>query len=633
MADNQKNITVIDAVSEIKSRLDVVDVVSEHIALKKSGRNYWGCCPFHKEKTPSFSVNPDKGIFKCFGCGEGGDAISFLQKVNNKSFYEVVVDLSQKFGIQLQTGSFSPEKAELKTQILEINKETVKFYNELLLNSPDALKARNYLFKRNITEEVIEKFQIGFSLNSYDSLINHFNGKIKPDLLNQAGLVSERTNGNGYVDRFRGRIMVPIQDESGNYIAFGARALEDNQTPKYLNSPDTPVFNKSRSLFALYQAKQAIKEQDSVIIMEGFFDVISAHTHGLTNVVATLGTSLTEQHIKILAKYSDSRRIYLAFDSDEAGINATDRGAEIIKSVFAGLGEIKQFDENFAELTTQNNRSVCEIRIVSNTTGKDPDEFIRTEGLDSYKRVISEAPLLIDYQINRIMKLIEKTATPQEKSKVVKDLIPILADIKNSIIRDEYIKLVSEKLMVDTESISSEIRRNLQKVTERDKTRKTVINSNIEDKYLSAQKNLLSLYFLNSEKLSPLCINEYIREVSFSDKNISLIKQEIQNSIDKIQNPDKLSDELFAKLAENEDAKKILVDVICSLEDKKGMDTKALEQYIKDHIVFLKRAELSKQQDQLKNKYYASNKDDTSALEQQQLVKELIAQGRNTDFH
>lgn len=621
--------TSIDAISEIKNRLDIVDVVSEHVALKKSGRNYWGCCPFHKEKTPSFSVNPDKGIFKCFGCGAGGDAISFLMKVNNSTFYEILVEQAQKFGIPIQNQTFSSEKTELKKQILEVNFEAVKFFKKQLLDSPEAAKARDYLFKRNITEEVIEKFNIGYSPNSYDALMKQFNTN-QTELLNNAGLISGKTNGNGYIDRFRGRIMIPIQDEKGDFIAFGARAMEDNQNPKYLNSPDTPVFNKSRSLFALYQAKNSIKEQDSVIIMEGFFDVISAHTHGLTNVVATLGTALTEQHIKILAKYSDSRRIFLAFDSDEAGINATDRGAEIIKSVFSGLGDIKQFDENFAEMSDKNNRSVCEIRVVSNSTGKDPDEFIRTEGLDAYKKVVNEAPLLIDYQINRIIKSKGKIETPQDKANVTKALIPILSDIKNSVIRNEYIKLVSEKLMIDEEVINIEVKRSLQKVIKKEGNFSFKIKPNVEEKHISAQKNLLSLYFLNNEKLSPLCINNYLKEVNFTEENLALIKNEIQKSLGKNITPENLSNELFSKLAENEEAKKILVDAICSIEDKKGMDTSSLEQYIKDHIGFLKRFTLSQQQNQLKVQYYASNKDDISSLQHQQKVKELILQNRPT---
>jgi DNA primase len=669
------NTPIIDVVSEIKNRLDVVDVISEHIALKKSGRNYWGLCPFHKEKSPSFSVNPDKGIFKCFGCGVGGDAITFLMKINNNTFYEVIVEQAQKFGIPIQTQNFSSEKTEIKKQILEVNQEAVRFFNKLLLEAPEAAKARDYLFKRNITEEVIENFNIGYSPNSYDSLIQHFlslsssvseaNARTYPNnnaeqiltlptpsglvaendklgLLNKAGLVSEKNSGKGYVDRFRNRIMIPIQDEKGDFIAFGARSLEDNQNPKYLNSPETLVFSKSRSLFALYQAKKSIKEQDSVIIMEGFFDVISAHTHGLTNVVATLGTALTEQHIKILARYSDSRRMYLAFDSDEAGINATDRGAEIIKSVFSGLGDIKQFDENFAEISDKNNRSVCEIRVISNTTGKDPDEFIRTEGLEAYKKVINEAPLLIDYQINRIIKSKEKIETPQDKAKITKELIPILSSIKNSIIRNEYIKLVSEKLIIDEESLNIEVKKSLQKVIIKEKNSNIEKTQNLEEKHLLAQKNLLSLYFLNSEKLSPLCINSYLKEVNFTEENISLIQNEINKSLNEttklakkdcsemsLFSPENLSNELFTKLAENEEAKKILVDVICSIDDKKGMNTSSLERYIKDHIAFLKRFVLSKQQNQLKTRYYASNKDDNSSLEQQKLVKELILQGKS----
>lgn len=630
MANNPGKINTNDAVGEIKNRLDIVDVVSEHVALKKSGKNFWGCCPFHKEKTPSFSVSPDKGIFKCFGCGEGGDSISFLMKINNNTFYEVISEEAQKFGIQLNNKSFSPEKAELKTRIHEVNLKAVNYFKKLLLDSPDAEKARKYLSGRGITKEVIEKFGLGYASGKFDSLINYFKSEnVQIDLLDKAGLVSEKSSGNGYIDRFRSRIMIPVRDESGNYIAFGARALADDQNPKYLNSPDTLVFNKSRTLFALYEAKQSIKEQDGVIIMEGFFDVISAHIQGLTNVVASQGTSLTEQHIKMLAKYSESRRIYLAFDSDAAGIKATDRGAEIIKSVFSGLGDIKQFDENFAEISSENNRSVCEIRVISNTSGKDPDEFLRTEGIEAYKKVIEEAPLLIDYQINRIMKLNDNIETPQDKAKVVNALIPIFSDVKNSVIRNEYIKLVSEKLKINEESLNIEVKKSLQKITTRKKSPKVEPGQGQEAQNVSVQKNLLSLYFLNNEKLSILCINECLKEVDFTDANIKLIKNEIAGlTANKTINSAELSKELFVNLAENEEAKRILTDVICSAEDKKEMNAGLLERYIKDHTVFLKRFVLLQQQNNLRKQYIESNNDDVSSLEHQQSVKKLILQGK-----
>jgi len=632
MKENTKNQSI-DVLGEIKNRLDIIDVISEHVALKKSGKNYWGACPFHKEKTPSFSVTPDKGIFKCFGCGAGGDAISFLMKINNTSFHETIVDLAQKFGISMPAHGFSSEKTEVKKQILEINRLTAQFYTKVLLESAEAEKARKYLFDRNIDEKVINQFNLGYSLNSYDSLINHFvkaNTGITPAILNTAGLVSEKTSGNGYVDRFRNRIMIPIQDEKGEFIAFGARVLDGSQNPKYLNSPDTPVFNKSRSVYALYQAKDTIKQNDSVIIMEGFFDVITAHVNGLTNVVATLGTALTEQHIKILSRFTDSRKIYLAFDSDEAGINATDRGAEIIKSVFSGLGSVKQFDESFAPIADKNDRSVCEIRVISNTAGKDPDEFIRTQGIAAYKSVIENAPLLIDFQINRIIKSRGKIETPQDKAKVIKELIPILSDVQNMLIRSEYIKLVSEKLLIDEETLNIEVKKNSQKLIKfRGEQKISSEQQSTEPKHVLAQKNLLSLYFLNSEKLPYLCINKYLDEVNFTENNIKLIKSEIENTLNEIKDPGNLSGELFARLAENEETKKTLVDIICSLGDKQEMSSTSLEQFIKDHVAYLKQYDLSQRQDQLKARYYQSNRDDIISHQDQQAVKELIAQSRS----
>ncbi|GEM_PF-275039 len=630
MTNNIKNPSI-DVLGEIKNRLDIIDVVSEHVALKKSGRNYSGLCPFHKEKTPSFSVNPDKGIFKCFGCGAGGDAISFLMKINNNNFHETIIELAQKFGIEMPAYGFTSEKTELKKQILELNKETANFFMKNLLESPEAEKARNYLFNRKINEAVIKRFNIGYSSGKFDSLINYFAAKnVKTDILEKAGLISEKSTGKGFIDRFRNRIMIPILDEKGDFIAFGARALEENQNPKYLNSPDTAVFNKSRSLFALYQAKETIKEQDSVIIMEGFFDVITAHVHGITNVVATLGTALTEQHIKILARYTDSRRIYLAFDSDEAGINATDRGAEIIKSVFSGLGEIKQFDENFAPIADKNNRSVCEIRVISNTTGKDPDEFLRTEGAEAYRNVINNAPLLIDFQINRIIKSSGKIETPQDKAKLTKELIPILSDVQNTIIRNEYIKLVSEKLKINEETLSLEVKKNSQKLIKIKKEISSVLaQQSVEEKHIIAQKNLLSLYFLGSENLPLLCINDYLKEVSFTDESINLIRNEIEISLSKINDPAKLSSDLFARLAGNENAKKTLVDIICSLGDKQEMDAASLEQFIKDHVAYLKHYGFSQRQTQLKTQYHESNNNDVLSLKDQEIVKEMIKQNRS----
>ena len=619
-----------DVVEEIKNRLDIVDTVSEHVLLKKSGRNYWGCCPFHKEKTPSFSVNPEKGIYKCFGCGEGGDAISFLMKINNTSFWETMTALAQKFGLELPQAGVSKESTDLKNRIVEVNEAAVRFYKKQLLENPEAKQARDYLEKRGIGRDVIEEFNLGFAPDSYDALIKHLSAaKNDYELLFKAGLTSEKTGG-GYVDRFRNRIMIPIQNDKGDFIAFGARALSDSQQPKYLNSPDTPVFNKSRSLFALYQAKEAIREQDSVILMEGYFDVISAHVHGIKNVVAMLGTALTEQHVKIIARYTDSRKIYLAFDSDEAGIAATNRGAEVIRSAFTGLGEIRNFDESFVDAASKNDRTVCEIRVITTKTGKDPDEFLRTEGAEAYRKLIENAPLLIDYSINRIINENEqekKNLTPQEKADIISEIIPLLAEIHNSIIRDEYVRHIADRIGINEESLRTEVNKSLRNVTTHQKKKKISLTvANRHQQYVLAQKNLLSLYFIHTEKFPPLCINRYLKGLTFEETNLETIRRVIEDIIEEVTSSDELFQKLMSRLSDNEEAKKVLTDLIYCAEDKKDLNAFAIEQFVKDHINFLKMYELSEAHNKLRNEYYENDKDDESSLLHQQKVRELIRQ-------
>ncbi len=626
MANNPQNLkTNEDVVFEIKSRLDIVDVVSEHVVLKKSGRNLWGLCPFHQEKTPSFSVNPDLGIFKCFGCGEGGDAISFLMKVNRTSFYETITELAQKFGLSMPHGNFTSEKTELRAKIYEINKNTAEFYKNLLLNEPEGKKAKEYLFARGIEREIIERFSLGYAPKSSDGLINHLidNYKETYDLMDSAGLISRKTNSQGYVDRFRNRLMIPIFDDKGNAIAFGGRALEEGQNPKYLNSPDTPVFNKSRCLFALNHAKEAIKSEDGAVIMEGYFDVITAHVHGINNAVATLGTALTGHHLKILSRYSESRRIYMAFDFDSAGQAATDRGAEVIKETFESLGGIRQFDENFAHLNVSDNSSACEIRIISQSGAKDPDEFIRSKGVEEYKKLIKNSPLLIDFQINRILKSKDEIKTPQDKAEIIKLAIPLLSEIKNLVVRDEYVKLVCERLDINQETLSLELKKTLQKKKSKISVIKPIISKTAE-KHIVAQKNLLSLYFINNEKLMNLCINDCLKEVIFTEPGLCFVKNLIEQLQDSKQKTEDLIEDLFAKCADNEEAKKILADVLYSLEDKQYLEERHLKLYIEENIHWIKHHNSIKLQKQLKESYYKANDDEENSIVLQQQVKELV---------
>jgi DNA primase len=617
-----------DAIEQIKDRIDIIEIISDHVVLKKSGRNYWGCCPFHKEKTPSFSVNPEKGIFKCFGCGTGGDAISFLMKLNNSSFMDIITELAARYGIELPKFGFSSDKTELKNTIISANNIAASIFTQNLLTLKDAENARNYLFKRGITEAVINEFGLGFARNSVDTLFKCLSTEknLKPELLDAAGLIIAKNNNQGYLDRFRNRIIIPIHNEKGDVIAFGARALEENQNPKYLNSPETPVFHKSKTLYGLFQAKEVIKSEDKVLIMEGYFDVITSHVHGLKNTVATCGTALTEQHLKILSKYTISRKIYLAFDSDAAGQTAAQRGAEVIKTTLNGIGEIKQFDESYSNSSISDN-TICEIRVVTTESGKDPDEHIRHEGVESYKRSIYNAPLLIDYQINSIIKSKGEINSPQEKLNILKKIIPILAEINNGIILDEYARLISQRLSVDINTLKTELinHKKGEKLTQK-VSRRIVTNSS--NKHVFAQQNLLSLYFISNEKLPYSCINELIKKVEFTEPDLIVIKQTIENISKEITNDKDLSDKLFAIYADNQEIKEALVDIIYSTNDKVGLvESENLKQFIEDNINCIQTYFKTQQREQLKALYHNLN-DDEAAAQVQYQVREQVKLNR-----
>ena len=447
-----------EVISQIKDRLDIVDVVSQYVVLKKSGANYWGLCPFHNDKKPSMSVSPSRGIFKCFSCGEGGDALSFLVKIQNREYKDVILELAEKYGIELpKKYTPSSETKDLKKDMIKACTKAAKFYHTQLRSADDANKAMTALRARNVDDSVIDRFTLGWAPNKYDVLYKELKKEFKDDVLEKAGLIL-KSNSGGWIDRFRNRIIIPIQNENGEYVAFGARAVDEGQNPKYLNSSDSLIYNKSKILFGLYTAQEAIKNEDGVLIMEGYFDVISAQAHGVENAVASCGTALTAEHVKLLSRYTKSRRIYLSFDTDNAGINATKKGSAVIKETLAALGDVKQFDESHIS-SAADNKYACEIRVVSPPQGKDPDEFIRTMGGDVFKEYIKNAPLLIDFLLNNILKEKNSAKTPQEKAVLVEQIIEILKDVNNKIIQSEYVKMVSSILNVDENAMLKELQR------------------------------------------------------------------------------------------------------------------------------------------------------------------------------
>ena len=618
--------TIEELVSQIKDRLDIVEVVSEQVILKKNGGHYWGLCPFHKEKTPSFSVNPQLGIYKCFGCGAGGDALSFIMNTKGIEFIDLIKDLAAKFGLEMPENFKKNEVSKgLKEEMTAASQKAAEFYNDLLLNkhSKEADDALDYLTSRSISRDIIKKFTLGISPKAYTTLYDILKTDFSDSVLEKAGLILKGKNG-GYIDRFRNRVIIPIQNETGDYVAFGARALEKEQSPKYLNSSDSLIYNKSKLLYGLYTARDAIKKEDGVILMEGYFDVISAQAHGIENAVASCGTALTSEHVKLLSRYTKSRRIYLSFDTDSAGQKATDRGAAIIREAFEGLGNIKQFDESY--LSASDDKYSCEIRVIAPPEGKDPDEFIRTVGAETFKDIVKQAPLLIDYQINSFLKDKHKYKTPQEKTRYIKSFIPVLMEINNEIIRSEYVKMVADAIGINENALETEIRKlkfssGFETNTEKDIKKIVTKSLTISEK---VQKNLLSVFFVPDSHFTFARINEMIDNSYFTNETLINVKSTIDKLILTVNNVKELIEQLYTEYIKKPEMQKVLTDLISISETFTNLKPEDFECAIRENIARIKRCQWEEEKEKLRKMYKNADEDETEALKIQMQLRDKI---------
>lgn len=425
-----------EKIAEIREACNIVEVVGETVVLKKAGKNYLGLCPFHAEKTPSFTVSPDKQMFYCFGCGEGGNVFTFLMKQQAMTFPEAVKYLADRTGIALPERRQTPEQKRRlseKEAILELNELTMGLYQKTLRQDPKGQPARDYLTKRRFQKEIIENFHIGFAPAGWDNLARYFQRRGVPlELAEKAGLVSRRKQGQGYYDRFRERIIFPIRDNRGRVIAFGGRVLDD-ALPKYLNSPETDVYRKSRSLYGLDMAQSRCRAAELVYIVEGYFDVMAMHQNGIHNTVGTLGTALTPDHVRLLRGYiGQSGRAILVFDSDEAGIKAAHRSIDVFAKEFV------------------------EARILVLPPGHDPDTFMMTYGPGAFQDKASKAkgimPFLVDAAIDRHGTSIEG------RIRVLGDVAEAMAAFQDPVARSVYIKYLAEKVDIDEAAILERIR-------------------------------------------------------------------------------------------------------------------------------------------------------------------------------
>ncbi|MFL7791605.1 MAG: DNA primase [Anaerolineae bacterium] len=441
-------------IDEVKSRLDIVEVISAYIPLQKAGRNYKALCPFHSEKTPSFVVFPESEHWHCFGaCGEGGDIFTFVMKREGWDFRTALEELARRAGVELRPRTLAQVQAEEEADRLRgLLDETARYYHHLLRHASEAEIARGYVAKRGLSEETAGQFLLGYSLSGWDNARAYLTEKgYTVEELVKAGLLVQKEDTGSAYDRFRNRLMIPIRDLKGRVIGFGARALAPDDVPKYLNSPQTKLFDKSHTLFGLDGARRAIHDEDRVVIVEGYMDVMQAHQAGFANVVAQMGTALTEAQLKQLQRYT--KRLVLALDPDTAGINATLRGVEVAQETLEKKWE-PIFDPS--GLVGYEGRLGAEIRVLRLPSGQDPDDLIR-EDPQRWTELVEGAVSVVDFYLQMLLEEIDLDDT-KAKAKAVDILLPILRAVSNPVEREDYAQKIARALQVDARTVLARLR-------------------------------------------------------------------------------------------------------------------------------------------------------------------------------
>jgi DNA primase len=417
----------------VKQQADIVRVVGEYVRLKKSGQNFTGLCPFHSEKTPSFAVHPVKQIYHCFGCGAGGDVFKFVMEMDKITFPEAVRAVAEKCGIAIpRARERTPEERrenQQRTSLVELHREAAAFFVQQLNATQEGRAAKAYLLDRGLDSDAMARFGIGFAPSGGEALLRAFKQKYPEKSLEASGLFSRDQNGRLF-DRFRRRVMFPIANDSGKIVAFGGRALGDD-LPKYLNSPETPIYTKSNLLYHLDRAKEALRQRDFAVLVEGYMDAIAVARAGISNVVASCGTSLTEPQVKLLNRFT--RRIIVNYDPDTAGQAATERSLAILLEQGA------------------------EVRVLALPGGKDPDSFIRSEGAAAYTKLLNEAPPYVDYLISRARKMDMSTA--EGKLRAVNFLMPYVQRIPDRILRSEWATRIAQQLRIEEPVLRESMRK------------------------------------------------------------------------------------------------------------------------------------------------------------------------------
>ncbi|MFZ4627315.1 MAG: DNA primase [Blastocatellia bacterium] len=419
---------------EVRQQADIVRIVSDYLTLRKKGANYWGCCPFHQEKTPSFTVSASKQFFKCFGCGKAGDVFTFVMELEGASFPEAVETIAGKIGLAIPV----TEKADLyealdrkRAELFQLNQWALEFFEESLLHDAEGRRAQDYLVQRGVLDATRKTFRLGYAPNRWDALGSHLQAKgASRAQIETSGLVSLKEGAAGFYDRFRGRLIFPIQDPQGRVVAFGGRLLGEGE-PKYLNSPETAVYTKGHHLFGLSYARDAIRRRGFVILVEGYLDFLIPYQAGIQNLVASLGTALTDHQVRLLGRYV--RQIVVNFDPDSAGVAATKRSLEVLLA------------------------NGFKVNVLSLPDNLDPDEFIRKHGAEGYWQALKTSHRFLDYIVEQAIRA-RDPRSPAGKVETINEILPYVKLVRDRIERADYVERIADRLKVDSQLIRDEFR-------------------------------------------------------------------------------------------------------------------------------------------------------------------------------
>ncbi len=548
-----------EIIEEVRQSNDIVDIISQYVRLKRSGRNFFGLCPFHNEKSPSFSVSPDKQIFHCFGCGVGGNVFTFLTKIEGINFIEAVQMLAERSNIQLPTLENNGDSAKelLKSKIYKLNEFTANYYHERLYK-PESKIAQEYIKKRKLSNETLKSFKIGFS-GKFNELYKELKKQGFEDKeMFESGLINRNERGE-YIDRYRNRLMFPICDARGRVIAFGGRVLDDSK-PKYINSPENVVYSKGRNLFGLNVAKKG--DIKKILVVEGYMDVISLHQRGITNVVAPLGTALTQQQGWLLRK--NSEQIILSFDSDEAGLTAKIRALDILQD----MG--------------------CDIRILQMDGAKDPDEYIIKYGNARFNNLIEKALSVIEFKV-KVLKQNLNLESTNDKIKFLNEIAKLISKVDNTMEKEVYIEKISKQYDISKEAIYAEVNKltysanKSEKVLEKNKpviTHKKIQKEQVSKAVRKRENTIISILLIGDLNIFEI-IRQNIKIEDFKDEINKSIASKLYEEFSKRNNninsiidalePEEQSHitEIMADDYEIKDVEKAIDDIMQSYEKEK----------------------------------------------------------------